>query len=552
MQFKSLERSLQIGLVVSLLVLMLLFWWAGSLVSRLLSESLVYSRLEIEATNVVGALEFPDIELDAPRLSNARLHPAYDTPYSGKYYLISLSGESDISSRSLWEQDFRFEQLPPGGQAKGRLTGKADEPVLFWAGGFSVNGHQFTVAVAEDISAINERLNIFQLYFAAISLLLLLTLLIVQHLIVRLSLKKLEKVRGDIHKLEHGQAVALSENVPTEILPLVHEFNRLLLLFDQRLKHSRNSLGNLAHALKGPLNLLLRVTDNTEEQPTEANRIQLRENAEQILQVVESELKRARLAGRGAPGQLFDLKAEIPSLCGLLKQIYSEKDVEIKVDIESGTVLNFDRQDMLELVGNLLDNAVKWAHSTVYFSVSAVSVAGEDVERDHQSDKNTRKAIRFVVEDDGPGCSEEQLDRLTQRGVRIDESVSGHGLGLSIVNDIVGTYSGVLELQRSAKLGGLFAGVFLPVSASMPGTGAYNSKTASKYDQVQGADESDGKVALPTSIRRKSGVGRGERLSTSASNVSKGDGSESGSNDADTDAGRHALSSTNRRGSIED
>ena len=171
MQFKSLERSLQIGLVVSLLVLMLLFWWAGSLVSRLLSESLVYSRLEIEATNVVGALEFPDIELDAPRLSNARLHPAYDTPYSGKYYLISLNGESDISSRSLWEQDFRFEQLPPGGQAKGRLTGKADEPVLFWAGGFSVNGHQFTVAVAEDISAINERLNIFQLYFAAISLL---------------------------------------------------------------------------------------------------------------------------------------------------------------------------------------------------------------------------------------------------------------------------------------------------------------------------------------------------------------------------------------------
>ena len=152
MQVRSLERSLQIGLVVSLLVLMLLFWWAGSLVTRLLSESLVYSRLETEASNVLGAMEFPDIEVDAPRLGNDGLHPAYDSPHSGKYYFISLNGESDITSRSLWEQEFVFEQLPPGGQLRGTLIGKASEPVLFWSGGFSVNGHQFTVTVAEAVS----------------------------------------------------------------------------------------------------------------------------------------------------------------------------------------------------------------------------------------------------------------------------------------------------------------------------------------------------------------------------------------------------------------
>ena len=470
MQIKSLERSLQLGLVISLLVLMLLFWWVGSLTSRLLSESLVYSRLETEAGNVLSTLDFPDIEIDAPRLSNTRLHPAYDAPYSGKYYLISLDGESDMSSRSLWEQEFEFEKLPPGGQNKGRMIGKNDEPVLFWSGGFAVNGHQFTVTVAEDVSPIYERLHVFQLYFAAIAFLLLMALLLVQHLIVRMSLKKLETVRGDIHKLEHGQAVALSENVPSEILPLVHEFNRLLLLFDQRLKHSRNSLGNLAHSLKGPLNLMLRASNEGEGENFEKSRRQLKQNAEQILQVVESELKRARLAGRGAPGQLFDLKREIPSLCGLLRQVYSEKEVEIKVDIDPGAVLPFDRQDMMELIGNLLDNAVKWAERTVHFSVSvAPGGVGPDagrglVGRGAVGRGVVGRGIRFTVEDDGPGCSQDQLHSLTQRGVRLDESVSGHGLGLSIVNDIVNTYSGLLEINNSAKLGGLFAGVYLPIA----------------------------------------------------------------------------------------
>ena len=476
MQIKSLERSLQLGLVVSLVVLMLLFWWAGSLTSRLLSESLVYSQLETEAGNVLSTLDFPDIEIDAPRLSNTRLHPAYDVPFSGKYYLISLNGESDMSSRSMWEQSFEFAQLPPGGQSKGRLFGKNEEPVLYWSGGFAVNGHHFTVTVAEDVSAIYERLNVFQLYFAAIAFLLLIALLLVQHLIVRLSLKKLETVRGDIHKLEHGQAVALSENVPSEILPLVHEFNRLLLLFDQRLKHSRNSLGNLAHSLKGPLNIMLRVSNEENSENFVNSRSQLQHNAEQILQVVESELKRARLAGRGAPGQLFDLKREIPSLCGLLRQVYSEKEIDIRVEIDPTAVLPFDRQDMLELIGNLLDNAVKWAESSVYFSV-AVAMNGNAA-----NEPVNGRGIRFTVEDDGPGCSDDQLHSLTQRGVRLDESVSGHGLGLSIVKDIVDTYSGVLEIHNSAQLGGLFAGVYLPVAKSTMGTaaGTVNNSNADK------------------------------------------------------------------------
>jgi len=440
----SLERSLQVGLVVSVLVLMLLFWWAGSLASRLLSESLVYQRLEGDASTLLAALEFPELELDAPRLGVVQLNPAYEVPYSGKYYTINLATGGVIASRSMWEQGIETGDITPGEKAKIRQVGIAGEQLLVWAGGFSRNGHLFTIVVAEDITPIVERLTVFKLYFAAIALLLLIALLLVQHLIVQFALNKLDIVRADMRALELGQAVAMSEDVPSEILPLVQEFNRLLLLFEQRLKHSRNALGNLAHSLKGPLNLLLRASNEESPDSDADRRMQVRQNAELIRQLIERELKRARLAGRSSVGRIFDVREELPALTGLLKQIYSDKKVTVHSQIGPDVELLFDREDMLELVGNLLDNAVKWAKSRVSFNVIM------------------QNGIHLSVEDDGPGCSPEQLHLLTQRGVRLDENVAGHGLGLSIVKDIVETYDGTITFGDSEDLGGLRATVYFP------------------------------------------------------------------------------------------
>lgn len=455
----SLERSLQIGLVISVLVLMLLFWWAGSLASKLLSESLVYQRLEGDAGSILAALEFPELELDAPRFGDVQLNPAYEVPYSGKYYVINLATGGAISSRSMWEQGIETGDIAPGEKAKIRRLGIAGEQLLVWAGGFSKNGHLFTITVAEDITPITERLTVFKLYFAAIALLLLIALLLVQHLIVRYSLNKLDVVRANIRKLEHGKAVALAEDVPSEVLPLVQEFNRLLMLFDQRLKHSRNSVGNLAHSLKGPLNLLLRASNEESHDSDEDRRLQVKQNAELIRQLIERELKRARLAGRSSVGRIFDVRDELPALTGLLKQVYSDKQVAIRSHIGPDVELLFDREDMLELIGNLLDNAVKWAHSRVSFNIVM------------------NDGVRIDVEDDGPGCSPEQLHLLTERGVRLDENVDGHGLGLSIVKDIVETYDGSINFGKSENLGGLCASVHFPVSSKNEAT------SASKSDQ---------------------------------------------------------------------
>jgi len=423
---------------------MLLFWWAGSLASSLLTDGFVYSRLRTDADSLVAAIDFPELDLDQPRLGDARLNPAYEEPLSGKYYVIKLEPTGSIMSRSAWEQELPVLDLAAGQLRKLETIGVSGEPLLLWMGGFSKQGHGFTIGIAEDVTPIRERLTVFQWYFAAISALLLAALLTVQHLIVRRSVQKLDAIRSDMNKLEHGQTVSLSEDVPSEVLPLVQEFNRLLLRFDKRLKQSRNSVGNLAHSLKGPLNLLLRNSEVAEgDSPTEQQQAVV-QNSERIRQLIESELKRARLAGRSAAGQLFDLNAELPALCGLLKQEYSDKSVDIRYTIAPGVALTLDRQDMLELIGNLLDNAAKWARSVVMLNV------------------RESNGVLLDIEDDGPGCSPDEFSRLTQRGVRLDESVSGHGLGLSIVKDIVDTYDGTLEFSASSRLGGLRVSVFLP------------------------------------------------------------------------------------------
>jgi len=442
----SLERSLQIGLVVSLIVLMLIFWWTGALASKLLTHSFVFSRLESEADILVSAIEFPELRIDEPQVGVSRLSPVYEIPSSGKYYVVRFQPKGESVSRSAWDQALQIPLLTPGQKRKVSLDGRAGEPLLLWLGGFSKRGHEFTVAVAEDISPIQERLTIFQWYFAAISFLLLAALLVVQHLIVRNSVRKLEAIRDDMNRLEHGRAVSLSEDVPGEVLPLVREFNRLLLRFDQRLRQSRNSVGNLAHSLKAPLNLLLRSseTQNTSEAERKES---VKQNAERIRQLIESELKRARLAGRGTAGQIFDLDAELPSLCGLLKQEYSHKTFDVRWSLGQGVALAYDRQDMLELIGNLLDNAVKWCNAVVLINVRSAD------------------GVLLEVEDDGPGCSPDEYSRLVERGVRLDESVSGHGLGLSIVKDIVDTYNGTLSFGRSSRLDGMKVSVFLPDEA---------------------------------------------------------------------------------------
>jgi len=203
-------------------------------------------------------------------------------------------------------------------------------------------------------------------------------------------------------------------------------------------------LGNLAHALKTPLTLLTRLADDPMLERSTALRERLLQHVGSLNRLVERELKRARLAGGAAPGQYVDLQQEIGSLVVALKRIYRDKPLDIRCEIRDGARFPGDREDLLELLGNLMDNACKWAKERVLVTLE-------------QGEKLTLR-----VEDDGPGCPGDLLDELLRRGVRVDEARAGHGLGLAIARDVVTSYGGEIMLGRSAALGGFEAVIRLP------------------------------------------------------------------------------------------
>ncbi|MNQ99044.1 Virulence sensor histidine kinase PhoQ [compost metagenome] len=271
----------------------------------------------------------------------------------------------------------------------------------------------------------------------------LLLILLLQRLTVNRALRPLDQVREQIAQLQQGQRSALDSSVPRELEPLVAQINHLLAHTEDTLKRSRNALGNLGHALKTPLAVLVSLAGRDELQEHPALRANLLDNLQQIEQRLARELGRARLAGDALPGAYFICAEELPGLFSTLAMIH-DRNLRLDWRAAAGLRLPWDREDMLELLGNLLDNACKWAKSQVRLSIEC-----------------TTDGYLLKVDDDGPGIEAGQRAQVLNRGTRMDEQVAGHGLGLGIVRDIVDTWGGSLGLEDSG-LGGLCVRIQLP------------------------------------------------------------------------------------------
>ncbi|MCB1760383.1 MAG: sensor histidine kinase [Gammaproteobacteria bacterium] len=435
----SIERRLQLALATALVILFALLWLLGDRAIHALTEDYIVSRLEHDAENILAALV---LDQGHPRVRRNRVSEIYHQPFSGHYYQLLLSDGSEIRSRSLWDQRLQHGALQPGEQRRSIGPGPNGQTLLLLEQGFSKQRQILTLTMAEEMTPLEIHRQRFERHFALFALVSLLGLLAVQGIIVRRMLRRLLPIQQQIKELAEGRRSQLTGEVPREIVPLVDELNHLALLMGQRLQRSRNALGNLAHALKGPLNILTQYL----EQPADGEQTQQQayDQALRIRQLMERELKRARLAGEGVPGQLFSAERELPDLVDVLRQIHRLRSLEIEVEIAGDIPPFADREDMLELIGNLLDNACKWASKTVRCRIAE----GEQ--------------ITIRIENDGTGLSEEALARLTQRGVRLDEETEGHGLGLAIVKEIVRLYRGRIEFTTSQQLGGLQVEVRLP------------------------------------------------------------------------------------------
>lgn len=427
----SLERRLQTGLAGSLVVLLGLLGWLLSLTIENALEEVVLSRLQHDGENLLTSIQTSESGISLP---TERVNDIYQRAFSGHYYLILSDEGIALRSRSLWDSPLTASALPAGEVQSWRGPGPNGQTLLFWAAGYEKGGMHMTIVLGEDMTALLSELNRYRWIFAGMTIFILLFLLAIQGMVVRSSFSNLRNMKNAVDRLESGAINQLPEDVPAEVLPLVRETNRLLTLMGQRLQRSRNAVGNLAHALKGPLNLLIQLSAQPCNDKLQG---ELKQQTERMQQLVEHELRRARLAGSATPGQRFKPAEELPALITLLQRIYPDKTLDYDLQIDSGLVIQADRDDMLELLGNLLDNAAKWARRTVHCTIS-----GQD-------------GILISIEDDGPGCTEAEIEAMVARGTRLDEQKPGHGLGLAIVKDIVGLYGAELLMDRSPELQGL-------------------------------------------------------------------------------------------------
>nr|WP_232244408.1 sensor histidine kinase [Pseudomonas putida] len=374
------------------------------------------------------------------QLDERRISAAYQRPFSGYYFRIDLD-QGTWRSRSLWDLDMPKPATP--GLSDSHELGPEGQHLLALRADYRRLGQDISISVAQDYSPVRDGFRRLQQIGLGMGLVALLIVLVLQRITVTRSLRPLERARQQIAQLQQGQRSQLDAEVPSELAPLVDQINHLLSHTEDSLRRSRNALGNLGHALKTPLAVLLSLASSERLQGLPEVQAQLREQLEQIQQRLARELNRARLAGDALPGAQFDCDAELPGLLSTLAMIHGE-GLLLEHDAPPGLLLPWDREDVLELLGNLLDNACKWADSEVRLEIAP-----------------TAGGYRLWVDDDGPGIPQNQRLQVLERGSRLDEQVDGHGLGLGIVRDIVEAWGGRLALLDS-PLGGLRVSIELP------------------------------------------------------------------------------------------
>lgn len=437
----SLHKRITLGVISYGAALFLSLLFLESYFIRSVAEYYVSTRLEHDNESLLAALQ-PDPENRFYQLEEKFIYPIYQRPFSGHYFKMVLPDQI-LRSRSLWDEPLNIPFDQPKYPALLTLQGPQRQPLLVFIQQYNIADDAIIIATAESLAQLHPLIRQAQFWSAGAACLLIIIFVLLQYRWMIVSISPLQNLLQQLKELQQGKRQQLDvQHVFAELEPLIAELNQLIVALDARIMRSRSAMGNLAHSLKAPMAALQQLYDSNS--PKDPEFIQKFKDQLQILNNrIDNELKRARIAGgQGKRGQLH-LRDEIIDLVSTIKNINIEKDINIQIHIIPETYIVFDRQDFLELAGNLLDNAFKWANHNILISAT---IAND---------------FQLIIEDDGPGCAPEELALLTQRGRRLDERKPGYGLGLSIVQDIIDQYDGKFLMSQSS-LGGLLVKVSIP------------------------------------------------------------------------------------------
>lgn len=377
-------------------------------------------------------------------------------PYSGLYWQVSAPGKTPFRSRSLWDRALPYDPSVPASDGAIRtIRAWGDEELRIAERDAVLPGSNtvFRFAVAIRVNELHQQIADYRRVLVWSLSILAVGLLTMGALLATYGLSPLRQVRRALTQIRSGAATRIdSTKFPPEILPLVDEMNALLEYTEAQAEHARTHAGNLAHALKTPMSVLM---NEAQDDTSPALRETVLGQVALMRRHVEHHLARARVLGRRA-----DIRARTPvwpsvlSLKRALERIYVEKGFSVEVKGDSSLEFRGERQDLEEMIGNLLDNAAKYGRGRARVTV-----------QDDPSASN-RAYLRIVIEDNGPGIPVEKWSLLFERGVRLDQSSKGTGIGLAIVRDIADIMGGKVWLEQSEDLGGLAVVLMLPRAES--------------------------------------------------------------------------------------
>ncbi|MEN7529514.1 MULTISPECIES: HAMP domain-containing sensor histidine kinase [unclassified Cupriavidus] len=414
-------------------------WILDALFGRHVDRTYIVE-LDRDLASLAGALEWrADGTLE---LTRQPAEPRFDLPYSGAYWQAS-AGNQTLRSRSLWDVDIPTQVERPVGHGDADIRiGPREQSLLVKSRKLQLAGTDtpIDVTVALDRTELRHAKRSFR-HLLWLSLGVLgVGILGAVWAQIRFGLAPLSRLRAAVAGLHAGSSSELVGTFPAEVQPLVDEINALLERNRQAVERSRRQAADLAHAVKTPLAILSNSAAALPEPASHGVQQQL----DAMRQQVDRHLARARAAGAGgaARGTAVPVRPAVASLARALERLHAERPVSVRIDGEAA--FSGDRQDLVEMLGNLLDNAWQWARSEIRVTLDG------DAGRMH---------IR--IEDDGPGMPADAMRHAVQPFARLDEAAEGSGLGLAIVRDICTLYGGELALGKSS-LGGLAATLHLP------------------------------------------------------------------------------------------
>jgi len=409
------------------------------------AESALRDKMTSQLYALMAAAEVGD---DGLMMPTDELDALLGLPSSGVYaFVTSKTGET------LWQSSSVLGAKPPPpvtlGRGEKRFSKASVGSVEYFMIAYGVNWATNTVGEADalaltfvmstDLRSFDKQIVLYRATLWGWLLAMAVLLLISQALILRWGLSPLRKVGDELNRIENGKQEDVEDEYPNEIKRLTDNINILLEHEREHKMRYRNALGDLAHSLKTPLAVLQSSLAGKDEKTVSTFEEQIR----RMNTIIEYQLQRAATAGSTGIGKQVEVEATISRLIDSLQKVYGDRQYVVEVSVEPSLTFKGDEGDLMEILGNLLDNAFKWCNQRVKVSAT------------QQNNK-----LNICIEDDGPGMKPEQVEQLLQRGVRADETMPGHGIGLSIVHNIVQAYRGTIDIQPG-DLGGVCVHVVL-------------------------------------------------------------------------------------------